>query len=440
MNFRNHQKGFTFIETLVGTAVFLLVSLTAYGAFGVLMDAVRISKVKVAATSIANERLEIIRNLPYTDVGIIAGLPSGKIARTQNITRGGFSFEILTTIRNVDDTFDGTIEGSPTDTSPADYKLVDLDITCNNCKTFSPLKFTTLIAPHALETASTNGALFIRVFNTDGQPIQGASVSISNTQANPDITINDTTDNDGWLKIIDAPPGTNTYSITATKTGFSQDQTYPIGGIAGPTPVKPDATVVLQQVTQSVFSIDLLGSLNISTVDPACTPIPDINFSITGTKLIGTPSILKYETQNFSTNSSGTRTISNLENDTYQVAIQNSYDIAGGNIFPTFNVEPGEDKNAEIIIVPHSDLAMLISVKDNLGNPIDDASVQLQKNEFNETKTTGEGSCNNSGQVFWNGLSNGTYDLTISKTGFTTLIDSITINTGWQNYITTLSS
>src|SRR3989344_3142284 len=119
MNFHNYPNGFTLIETLVGSAVFLLVALSSYQAFGVLMEAVSGSQAKIAATAVANEEFEIIRNLPYTDVGIIGGLPVGKIERNQTIVKDNYSFDVQTTIRSVDDTFDCTIGGSPSDTSPA---------------------------------------------------------------------------------------------------------------------------------------------------------------------------------------------------------------------------------------------------------------------------------------------------------------------------------
>ncbi|KKR69745.1 MAG: hypothetical protein UU10_C0006G0010 [Parcubacteria group bacterium GW2011_GWF1_40_6] len=230
------------------------------------------SQAKLAATTLANEQFEIIRNLPYDDVGIENGIPVGKIARNQTVLKDNYSFDVQTTIRNTDDPFDGTIGGSPSDTSPADYKLVDLDITCSSCKIFSPLKFTTLVAPHALETASSNGALFIQVFDTAGMPVTNASVHIANTEANPDIVIDEITDNTGWVKIVDAPPGTNTYNITATKSGFTTDQTYPQGGVAGENPVNEDVTVVLQQVTQASLQIDKVSSLNVSSVDAKIFP------------------------------------------------------------------------------------------------------------------------------------------------------------------------
>ena len=132
-------------------------------------------------------------------------------------------------------------------------KLVDLDITCSNCKFFFSIKIHHTRLPHALETASTNGALY-KSFDTLGLPISNAQVHIENTQINPNIIIDETTDNEGWIKIIDVPPGVNTYNIRATKSGFSQDETYPAGGVAGQNPIKPNATVALQQIPKKIFN------------------------------------------------------------------------------------------------------------------------------------------------------------------------------------------
>lgn len=435
MTFNIHQKGFTLIETLIGATVFVLVALSAYQAFGLLMDTVSISKAKIAATSIANENFEIIRNLPYEDVGIPNGIPEGEIPRDKTTTRDGYVFDILTTIRNIDDPFDGTVGGTPSDNlSPADYKLVDLDITCTNCKVSSPLKFVTIVAPHALETLSINGALFVRVSDSNGLPIQGASVHIENTEIVPNIIIDETTDNDGWIKIVDAPPGTNVYNIIATKAGFSTDQTYPIGGEAGTDPISPDVTVVVQQVSSRNFTIDKLSSLTISSVDSTCVALPNIGFSLTGTKIIGTPSILKYDTHDFSTDGSGNTTISDLEPDTYNTTlVSSSYDLAGMDPSPLFNLSPEENKALQLVVIPHLDKALLISVKDSTNLPIDGASVLLEKTGFSETKNTNSGLCSTPGQVFWNGLSDGTYTLTISKEGYQTSISSVEISSNWQN-------
>lgn len=436
-----NKRGFSLIETLVGSAVFILIALTSYKAFGVLMEAVASSQAKIAATSVANERLEIIRNLPFSDVGIVAGIPVGKVARTQNISRDGYSFTVQTTIRNVDDTFDGTIGGSPNDTSPADYKMVDLDISCTNCKnSFTPLKFTSLVSPRALETASTNGALFVQVFDSAGLPVTGADVHIVNTQTNPDTIIDEVTDNGGWVKIVDAPPGTNAYNIAATKNGYSQDQTYPLGGAAGPTPLKPDSTVVIQQVTQISLSIDRTSTLNVSTVDGACLALSSVGFSLTGTKLIGTPSVLKYPAHNFTTDGLGSYLATGLEWDTYSALLTSGLlDLAGSTPLPSFSISANSTQALQLVAVPHVNRALLVSVKNSTGTAIDGATVRLQKSGFDQTKTTNSGACATPGQVFWNGLASGTYTMTITKAGYQTSVTSVDMTPNWQNQTITLN-
>ena len=433
--------GFTLVETLVGSLVFIVVALAAYRAFGTLMDTFTISQARITAAALANERFEIMRNLPYEDVGVIASIPPGVIPRTINLTRDGYTFTVQTTIRNVDDPFDGTIGGNPADTSPADYKLADLDITCSNCKTMPDLKFTTLVSPHALETASTNGALFVQVFDAAGLPVSSASVHIVNTQTNPDTIIDEITDNEGWVRIIDTPPGTNAYNITATKEGYSQDETYPFGGEAGANPLKPDSTVVVQQVTDAVLSIDLLGSLDVSTVDNTCASTPGVDFSLTGTKLIGAPAVIKYMTQNFTTGPSGTSSISNMEWDTYNTALTSgAYDLAGSTPMPSFALDPGETQALQLVVVPHASHALLVSVQDANGVSINGATVRLQNTGFDETKITNSELCPTPGQVFWNGLGSGTYTLTVSASGYQDYTDnSLNLSPSWQNQVITLN-
>jgi type II secretory pathway pseudopilin PulG len=111
-------KGFGLVETLVGVAVFVAVSVAAYGGFINTLEGVKVLRAKNTATNLANEQIEIIRNLPYDDVGIVDGIPVGKIPRDQIIERDNITFEVNTSVRNVDDPFDGQIGETPNDLSP----------------------------------------------------------------------------------------------------------------------------------------------------------------------------------------------------------------------------------------------------------------------------------------------------------------------------------
>ena len=151
-----HKKGFTLIETLVAATILALVGGAVYGVFAKITRYSSDLRARSLATTMANEQFEVIRNLPYSQVGIVGGVPSGLVAHTQTLTRGGKGFLVTTTIRNIDDPFDGTIGGSPNDLSPADNKLVEIQIDCLTCNASTTAIFSGRVAPKNLETASTN--------------------------------------------------------------------------------------------------------------------------------------------------------------------------------------------------------------------------------------------------------------------------------------------
>jgi hypothetical protein len=396
-------RGVTLIETLVAVAVFLVIGLSVYQAYLSISTMVRASRVKITATALANEQVEIIRNLPFEDVGISGGLPAGLLPSTQNLTRDGKTFLVALTVRNVDDPFDGTIGGAPNDLSPADYKLVGIDISCALCTNFQSLRFTTSVSPRSLETASTNGALFVQVIDAGGQPVPNANVHIENNVALPPIVIDDTTNNDGLLQIVDAPPGVNAYEITVSKTGYTSDQTDTPGAVANPNPIKPHATVALQQVTAISFAIDRASTLAVSSVSDTCSPISSADFSLAGTKLIGTaPNVLKYPDTVYTTNAGGQKTISALEWDTYNLTlIDAAYDLAGTIPLMPLALNPNATVNLKLVLVPKNPRSAAVTVRDAAtGLPISDATARLEGPGVDVVYITGRGFL---GQSDWSG-------------------------------------
>lgn len=389
----NSQKGGSLIEALVGITVFIIIAVSVYQTYVMVIDAIHVSRLKITAIALANEQFEIVRNLPYDDVGVAGSIPYGKIPRTQTLTRDNILFTVETTIRNVDDLFDGTIGGIPNDLSPADYKLVGLEISCTSCKKFQPIHFTTQVGPRGLETASTNGALFVQVFDGVGQPIQGADVHIENNQVTPSIIIDDTTNNNGILQIVDAPPGVEAYEITVSKSGYSEDRTYSTGATENPNPLKPHSTVALQQLTQISFVVDRTSSLNVSSMTQTCAPVGNIDFSLEGSKLIGAdPNILKYDADHI-TNGFGQETISNLEWDIYNFSFTNTaYDLAGTIPLTPLILNPNTNQDIKFIVETKNPRAFLVTVKDTGTQlPLSEATVQLQRDGYDETLTTGHG-------------------------------------------------
>ncbi len=385
------NSGFSLIELIVGVTVFTVIVVAVYGSYTAVYSVVKVSRAKIEAISVINEQLEIARNLPYGDVGIVGGIPSGKLTHTQTIVRNA-SYTVTTTVRNIDDPFDGTLGGTPNDTSPADYKLVEVEVSCATCSNFTPMVVTTRVAPKNLETASTNGALFIQVLDGNGNPVPDASVHIENNVIIPNIIFDDTTNANGMLPIVDAPPGVNAYEIRVTKAGYSTDATIATT-VANPNPTKPHATVLLQQITPISFIIDRVSTLVVYSVTDTCVPINLINFSLTGNKLLGTPSVYKYS-QNKITSDLGRVTIPNMEWDTYTfLGIDTAYDVIGVNPISPVDLLPATSQNVQLIVAPKNSRGLLVSVRDSAtGLPLSDVSAELTNSSgYDLTKNTGQG-------------------------------------------------
>jgi prepilin-type N-terminal cleavage/methylation domain-containing protein len=386
------NSGFTFVETLVAVSVSAVILLGTYGALQSLFQIVSASRAKIDAVDLANEQIEIIRNMPYSQVGIVQGIPNGLLQHIQTLTRDSFNFTVTTFVRNIDDPFDGTIGGSPSDSSPNDYKSVEINIDCTSCHLFTPVKITTTVAPKNLETASTNGALFVRVFDAGGNPVVGANVHIENDNASPHIIVDDVTNNQGLLQVVDVPPAVSAYQISVTKTGYSTDKTY-LSSSTNPHPLVPPFTVVLQQITQASFAIDKLGTLIISSVFNTCTPAPNFHFSLTGSKNIGTnPVVPKYST-NQVTDANGSLTVPNMEWDSYVVNdIDSSYDLVGVTPLSPVALAPGNTQNLTLVVSPKNSNTLLVTVHDKTtGLPLSGVTVELSKGNYDSVQMTGQG-------------------------------------------------
>ena len=434
--------GFTLVEAVVGATVFMILAMSVYQAYTLTMNVISLSRLKITATALANEQFEILRNLSYEDVGIVGGLPRGKIPANQTLVRDGKEFTVKTTIRSIDDPFDGTIGGTPNDTSPADYKLAELEINCATCRNFPPLFITTNIAPKNLESASTNGALFVKVFDSSGIPISNVNIHIENKQTIPNFIIDDTTNNQGLLQIVDAPPGNQAYKISVSKTGYTSERTYPVGDPTNPTPEKIDATVLNQQLTETSFIIDPVSTINITSIGTACEAIPNINFFLRGTKIIGTsPIIYKYSATS-TTDGSGNFSIKNLDADEYNLIFPSQTYILAG-IIPEsiFAVSPGTTNNLKLIVAPVASSSILVNVRDvTTGLLLSGANIKLSDATYNTTLTTTEATdCLARGQIFFTGLNPGNYNLEISKAGYQTYTTPIDILGSWQQKDVSLS-
>ncbi len=125
-------SGFTLIEVLVGSAVFLVVALSAYGAYTSLFQVAQANQSKSLAIQLASEQMEIVHGMTYSNIGVVGGIPNGILPATQNITRGGIVFTVNLDIR-------------ATNTLPpltGGGKLIEVNVSCSACKNFTPVVLT----------------------------------------------------------------------------------------------------------------------------------------------------------------------------------------------------------------------------------------------------------------------------------------------------------
>jgi prepilin-type N-terminal cleavage/methylation domain-containing protein len=95
-----NKKGVSLIETLVAISVFVLIALSVYQVYVLISNSLYTGRLKVTSTALANEQFEIIRNMPFSDVGIVDGVPDGILEATRVFVRDGVTFNVNTYVRN----------------------------------------------------------------------------------------------------------------------------------------------------------------------------------------------------------------------------------------------------------------------------------------------------------------------------------------------------
>jgi hypothetical protein len=425
------------VETIVALAVLGMF----FAAVSVIIQSVLVnvgsSRVRATALALAQQKMEIIRNLPYASVGTAAGIPSGPVLQTETVTVNGLQFTVTTSIIYIDDPFDNVV---PADVIPTDYKRVRVEITWGGTyPSKTPMALVTNIVPKGVESTTGGGTLYIRVFNSSGGPVGSATVNIDNTAVSPVIHMQTLTANDGTLVIPGAPACITCYQITVTKQGFSTDKTYSTSQIANPS--QPDATVIAGNLTQLSFSIDQISTVTVTSVNQSYQPIANVQFTIHGNKIIGHDAldnpVYKYS---YSTNTGGyTVSIPSLEWDLYTLDFTNSsHSLAGSNPTIPFQLLPNTSLTVTVVAVLKTNVTYLVTVKNNAGYLQSSASATLSNIAlgYNVNKITPATGSANFGQAFFGGLQPATYDLLVSLPGYQDATQSVTLSDNQQTIIT----
>lgn len=398
---KNHQ-GFSLIETLVGVLILAVVSLTLHSLINFTLKTIWESKARVTATQLANQKIEMARNLDYEDVGTTSGIPIGTIPTNEIISRNNINYTVQTEISYVDDPFDGTLGGDPDDTLNTDYKKVRVEVSWNYRLQNEPVVLMTNIVPPGLESSVGGGTLKILVYDAGGAPVPQANVTIDNTDVNPVIDIDTVTDDNGYLILPGSPESIENYEITVTKAGYSTNQTYDITAEL-PSPEKPHASVFEAQTTNISFAIDQTSDINVWVQNESGILLSSITFDVQGAKTIGLDGdaepVYKYDQQHI-TNAGGRIFLTNIEWDSYTFSMPEGsyYNISETVPIQPIDLLPNISQDLIITLVPNQDYSALIIVKDINEQPLADAEVHLHclGQGLDDTLTTDE-----SGQVYF---------------------------------------
>ncbi len=270
-SFRRASRGVTLIDTIVGSALMLVVFVGVAAAFQLSVDVVTNNKARAGAITLAGEQMEFIRSFSYPLIGTVGGIPSGGIAQSETMQSNGISYTRRTTILYEDDPYDGISAGDTAPASaptPLDYKAARVDMAWESRTGTRHIIFVTRIEPPSgIETAcpptAQCGTLAISVYNAATQPVSNAQVRVVNSGTNPAIDTTIYTNTAGEVVLGGAPVASG-YQVTVTKSGYSTDQTYnPTSQNTNPTP--GPFTVSSNQTTSGTFRIDLLSGMTINT-------------------------------------------------------------------------------------------------------------------------------------------------------------------------------
>ena len=76
---KTSKKGFTLVESLVSIAIFIMLAGIVYETGSALMRENRIYRENTTISSLADQYMEIAKNLPYSQVGTTNGEPAGSL-------------------------------------------------------------------------------------------------------------------------------------------------------------------------------------------------------------------------------------------------------------------------------------------------------------------------------------------------------------------------
>jgi type II secretory pathway pseudopilin PulG len=295
--------GYTLVELLIGLLLLGMISISTFTLFTTLIRSTVIVKRKAVASTLATTQMEYLKSLPYDALAIAGGpiIATSYLPATTATVLNGITYTATSTIEYVDDAYDGCISypnialqtsecrnfvvhtGAPTgDSNPKDYKIAHVKVTDQNSLILAEVD--SQISARVAETASTTGALFVKVLDQNGNPLNGATVNVSNSTTTPVTNVSDTTDSAGNAIFYDLKPDTTGYDyvISGSLANYSSLTTIPPNGSLIPT--YPSQQIITQLSSFVTLTLKQQGtnSLVVEATDIAGVALNNMKVYVKG--------------------------------------------------------------------------------------------------------------------------------------------------------------
>jgi hypothetical protein len=437
------------MEVLVTVGILSLIGVTFMQTYALGVQVIIDSKNRLGATSLANEKMEVLRSLPYADIGTkhwngaawVYGVPAGEVLEEEDVAVNTRTYHVDTFVQYVDDALDGTVSTSPADAVPNDYKRVRITISWGGRSSNEQVALFGNFTPPNTETATPGGTLSINILNTAGVGVSGVNVRIQNTTASIDTTA--TTDSAGNILLPGTAAGSKKYVITASKTGYYGAATFPPYPTTSYTPVDTHATVVNGTLNSFSMILDLVTSFTVKAVDPFDSGLAGTHFGLAGGRLLGihpTTGVKTYSYSNtsltastngeyvFSSQSPGlyTFTLNSPSTNKYEFFKMLPDNTVSQNIT---DIAPGFSGTVKAVLLDKEIGSVKIQTLDNDTNePLEGVNVRLENSAASYDITA---STDKFGWVYFpqanTPLADGDYTITATMTSFDTKTDSVTL-------------
>ena len=204
--------GFSVVEMMMALAIFTIIATVFasqlvgnYRTFALTND-------RSVAEDLANETIEMGRNLNYFSLGTTPGNPPGVIPRTATKTVEGVSFDVTTTVKYVDDPVPGGYH------TAANYKRLEVEVAREGVVVAN---MATIVAPPV--KAAINRAT-VKVLASDyanNTPIPNAVIGLSGGPSPARSDFTDAAGNVVFAELLPTNVTNPTYTITASAPGYS---------------------------------------------------------------------------------------------------------------------------------------------------------------------------------------------------------------------------